>query len=178
MKTIDFVQFILFVILLIAIAPLLGRYMAKVFDGQKTWLHKPFGWLEKLTYKFSGVDAKEEMSWKSYAAAFMIFHICGIIILMILQMTQAWLPLNPQNLPNISWHSALNTAVSFITNTNWQGYSGEVTMSYFTQMVSLTVQNFLSAACGMAVAIAFIAERSRAAAPQDPSGSPRREVWG
>lgn len=156
MKIVDYVQFILFVTFLIGLTPPLGRFMAKVFEGEKTWLHKPLGWLENLTYKFSGIDSREEMSWKSYAAAFMAIHVVGIVVLMILQMTQAWLPLNPQALPNISWHSALNTAVSFITNTNWQGYSGEVTMSNFTQMAGLAVQNFLSAACGIAIAVALI----------------------
>lgn len=156
MKVIDYVQFIFFIMVLIAITPPLGQYMAKVFQGEKTWMHKPLGWLESLTYKFSGIDSKEEMSWKGYAAAFMIFHVVAIIVLMIFQMTQAWLPLNPQGLPNVSWHSALNTSVSFITNTNWQGYSGEVTMSNLTQMAALTVQNFLSAACGISVAIALI----------------------
>lgn len=163
MKINDYIQIIIFILLLVAITPPLGRFMARVFEGEKTWLHKPFGWLEKLTYKVSGINPSEVMTWKSYALAFMVFHIIGIIFLMIFQMTQAWLPLNPQALPNISWDSALNTAVSFITNTNWQGYSGEVTMSYLTQMTALTVQNFLSAACGIAVAIALtrgIARRS------------------
>ncbi len=156
MKIVDYVQFIFFVMILIAITPPLGLYMAKVFQGEKTWLQKHFGWLENLTYKASGIDPKEEMSWKGYVVAFMIFHVVSIIVLMMFQMTQVWLPLNPQGLPNVSWHSALNTSVSFITNTNWQGYSGEVTMSNLTQMAALTVQNFLSAACGIAVAIALI----------------------
>lgn len=163
MRINDYIQFIAYVALLIAITPPLGRFMAKVFQGEKTWLHKPLGWLENLTYKISGINLKEEMGWKGYAAAFMVFHIIGIIVLMVFQMTQAWLPLNPQALPNVSWHSALNTSISFITNTNWQGYSGEVTMSYLTQMAALTVQNFLSAACGIAIAIALtrgIARRS------------------
>jgi len=157
----DYIQFIIYIGLLIAITPVLGRYMAKVFLGEQTWLHKPLGWLENLTYKVSGINPKDEMSWKGYAAAFMVFHFIGIFVLMALQMTQASLPLNPQNLPNVSWHSALNTAVSFVTNTNWQGYSGEVTMSYLTQMSGLAVQNFLSAACGIAIAIALIRGISR-----------------
>ncbi len=151
----DYIQFFIFIILLIAITPPLGRYMAKVFTGEKTFLHKPLSWLENFTYKLSGINANEDMSWKSYATALMVFHLIAIVVLMILQMTQVWLPLNPQNLPNVVWHSALNTAVSFVTNTNWQGYSGEITMSYFTQMAGLTVQNFLSAACGIAVAVAL-----------------------
>lgn len=161
MKLNDYVQYILFIVALIAITPVLGRFMAKVFTDQKTWLHKPLGWLEKLTYKFSGVNPQEDMGWKTYAAAFMMFNIFGIAVVMLVQMTQAWLPLNPQNLPNVVWHSALNTAVSFVTNTNWQGYSGEVTMSYFSQMIALTVQNFVSAACGIAVAVALIRGISR-----------------
>ena len=151
----DYLQFIIFVVLLIAITPHLGRYMAKVFTGEKTLMHKALGWLENLAYKVSGINPNEDMGWKGYAAAFMVFHILAIVLLMVIQMTQAWLPLNPQNLSNVVWHSALNTAVSFVTNTNWQGYAGEVTMSNFTQMVGLTVQNFLSAACGIAVAVAL-----------------------
>jgi K+-transporting ATPase ATPase A chain len=152
----DYIQFVLFVALLAVLTPILGRYMALVFQGEKTGAHKILRPLENLTYKFSGINPKEEMSWKTYASAFLVFHLVAIIVLMIFQMTQVWLPLNPQHLPNISWHSALNTAVSFVTNTNWQGYSPEVTMSYFTQMAALSVQNFLSAACGIAVAIALI----------------------
>lgn len=152
----DYIQFFIYIILLIALTPLLGRYMAKVLQGEQTVVHRLFGWLENLTYKVSGINPREEMGWKTYAAALMVFNLLGIIVLMLIQMTQAWLPLNPQGLPNVVWHSALNTAVSFVTNTNWQGYSGEVTMSYLTQMIGLTVQNFLSAACGIAVAVALI----------------------
>lgn len=126
MRVNDYIQFIIYIVLLVAITPPLGRFMANVFGGEKTWLHKTLGWLENLTYKVSGINPKDEMGWRRYATAFMVFHFIGIIVLMVFQMTQASLPLNPQNLPNVSWHSALNTAVSFITNTNWQGYSGEV----------------------------------------------------
>ncbi len=157
----DYVQFIIFVGILILVTPPLGQFMANVFEGKRTWIHKAFGWLETLTYEVSGVNPNEEMTWKGYAAAFLIFHVVAIIVLMLLQMTQLWLPLNPQGLANISWHSALNTAVSFITNTNWQGYTPETTMSYFTQMAGLAVQNFLSAACGIAIAIALIRGISR-----------------
>lgn len=152
----DYLQFAIYVLLLIVITPPLGRFMARVFQGEKTFLSRPLGWLEQRTYLYSGIDPKEEMTWRGYALGFMIFHVIGILVLMLFQMIQFWLPLNPQNLPNVNWHSALNTSVSFITNTNWQGYSGEVTMSYLTQMMALTVQNFLSAACGIAVAIALI----------------------
>ena len=155
MRQNDYFQFIIFIAALIVITPFLGRYMAQVFTGERTRLQKPLMWLERLTYRISGIDSNEEMNWKTYVWAMIVFHLLGIFVLMLLQMTQAWLPLNPQNLPNISWHSALNTAVSFVTNTNWQGYSGEVTMSYLTQVAGLTVQNFLSAACGISVAIAL-----------------------
>lgn len=157
----DIVQIILFLVVLTAITPPLGTFMAKVFEGERTWLHRPLGWLEKLAYRFSGIDEKQEMNWKTYAIGLMIFNLFGIFLLVLVQMIQAWLPLNPQNLPNVSWHSALNTAVSFVTNTNWQGYSGEVTMSYFSQMTALAVQNFVSAAVGIAVAVALIRGISR-----------------
>jgi len=116
MKINDYVQFIIYIALLIAITPPLGRYMAKVFEGEKTWAHRILGWLETATYKISGVNPQEEMNWKGYTVAFLILHVVALVLVMGFQMTQAWLPLNPQNLPNVSWHSAFNTAVSFITN--------------------------------------------------------------
>lgn len=155
MTTYDFIQLALFLVLLIVTTPLLGGFIARVVQGQKHVLEKPLGWLERMAYRAGGIDSNEEMNWKSYAGALLIFNILGILVLIAVQMLQASLPLNPQNLPNVSWHSALNTAVSFVTNTNWQGYAGETTMSYFTQMASLAVQNFLSAATGLAVAVAI-----------------------
>lgn len=155
MQSHHYIQFGLYLLLIIAVTPPLGRYMARVFQGERFFIHKILGWLERLTYSASGVSPQIEMTWGQYAGAFLIFHIVGIFFLMLIQMTQAWLPLNPQNLPNVGWHLSFNTAVSFITNTNWQSYAGESTMSYFTQMTGLAVQNFLSAACGIAVAIAF-----------------------
>lgn len=166
MKSVDFIQWVLFVVLLIGLTPVLGRFMAKVFQGERTWLHRAFGWLETWIYKASGIDTAKDMRWQQYAVALLVFHILGIVIVAGLQMTQAWLPLNPRHLPNIAWDLALNTAVSFVTNTNWQAYAGEATMTHFTQMAALTVQNFLSAASGIAVAIALtraIARRSSSA---------------
>ncbi|MFI5390727.1 MAG: potassium-transporting ATPase subunit KdpA, partial [Bacteriovoracales bacterium] len=151
----DYVQLIFYVGCLIFLTPPLGRFIAKVFEGEKTWLHKPFGWVERLIYKISGIDQNVEMSAREYGWALMVFNIFGILIVFLFQILQAYLPFNPQNLPNVSWHSAINTAVSFVTNTNWQGYAGETTMSYLTQMAALTVQNFLSAAVGLSVAIAL-----------------------
>jgi potassium-transporting ATPase potassium-binding subunit len=163
MNTFDFIQLALFLFLLTVATPLVGGWIAQVMEGEAHFLSRPFGWLERLVYRCAGVDSAEQMSWKHYAAALIGFNMVGIVLVFAIQMLQGVLPLNPQNFVGVSWHSALNTAVSFVTNTNWQGYSGETTMSYFTQMVALTVQNFVSAATGIAVAIAVargIARRS------------------
>ena len=163
MNFFDYFQLLVYVGLLTALTPVMGSFMANIFSGKRTFLSPLLGWFERLAYRIMGVDEKTEMSWKEYSIALLIFNLFGILVLFVVQMVQSNLPLNPQHLPNISWQSALNTAVSFVTNTNWQGYSGETTMSYLTQMLTLTVQNFVSAAVGMAVAIAFtrgIARRS------------------
>lgn len=136
--------------ILTSLALILGEYMAKVFENKFNFA--PENWI----YKFLKIDKNKEMDWKTYAGSLVIFNIIGIVFLFILQEIQHILPLNPQNLGSVRWDTALNTAVSFVTNTNWQAYSGEQTMSYLTQMLGLTVQNFLSAAVGIAVAIAFI----------------------
>jgi len=156
MTTQDFIQIILFFAVLIGLTPILGNFMFKVFTGSKHLMSPLFGWLEKLTYKFSGIDPDEETNWKSYTFNMLTFNFIGFIFVFFIQLFQAQLPLNPANLPNVSWHSAFNTAVSFMTNTNWQGYSGETTLSYFVQMIGLTVQNFVSAATGIAVLLALI----------------------
>ena len=152
----DYMQIILFFALLIGLTPILGNFMFKVFTGSKHLMLPVFGWLEKLTYKFSGIDTNEETNWKTYTFSLLMFNLVGFVFVFLLQLFQAQLPLNPANLPNVSWHSAFNTAVSFMTNTNWQGYSGETTLSYFVQMIGLTVQNFVSAATGIAVLLALI----------------------
>lgn len=159
--TFDFLQIIIFVGLLIGLTPIMGNFMYKVFTGEKHLMSAPLGWLERLTYKFVGVNSAEETNWKSYALGLVLFNLVGFLFVFLLQLTQAFLPLNPTNLPNVSWHSAFNTAASFITNTNWQGYAGETTMSYFVQMLALTVQNFVSAATGIAVLIALARGLSR-----------------
>ena len=159
--TFDFLQIIIFLGLLIGLTPILGNYMYKVFTGEKHLMSAPFGWLERLTYKLAGVDAAEETNWKSYAFGMLLFNLIGFLFVFLLQLTQAYLPLNPANLPNVSWHSAFNTAVSFMTNTNWQGYGGENTLSYLVQMLALTVQNFVSAATGIAVLLALAKGLSR-----------------
>ncbi len=156
MKSTDILQVIIFVVALIALTPILGGFMAKIFSGERTFLSPILGWLEGLTYKASGVDPKEEMNWRDYAKSLLMFNFFGFVALFLLQTIQAQLPLNPQNLSNVNWHSSLNTAISFMTNTNWQGYAGETTMSYLTQMLGLTVQNFVSAATGIAVFLALV----------------------
>ena len=161
MTTQDFIQVILFFALLIGLTPILGNYMSKVFTGEKHFMLPVFGWLEKLTYKFTGVNPEEETNWKSYTFGLMMFNLIGFLFVFLIQLFQSHLPLNPANLPNVSWHSAFNTSVSFMTNTNWQGYAGETTLSYFVQMIGLTVQNFVSAATGIAVLLALIRGISR-----------------
>lgn len=150
------IQLVLFLVALVAIAPLLGKFMAKVFMGENHFMKPVFGWLEKSVYKVSGIRSEEEMNWKTYMFGVLLFNLFGMVFLFLIQVLQAYLPLNTEHLPNVSWHLSFNTAASFITNTNWQSYSGENTLSYFVQMVGLTVQNFVSAATGIAVAIALI----------------------
>jgi K+-transporting ATPase ATPase A chain len=160
----DLVQLGLYFGLLIAVTPLLGGYMARVFQGRRTWLSPVLMPLEKLVYRAGGTAPDEEMSWQRYFFTVLIFNVLGILSLIMLQMTQAHLPLNPQQFPNVPWALALNTAISFITNTNWQAYSGESTMSYFTQMTGLAVHNFLSAASGLGVLLAVTRGLARASA--------------
>jgi K+-transporting ATPase ATPase A chain len=161
MTTQDFIQIILYFAFLIGLTPILGNYMYKVFTGKKHLMLPVFGWLEKLTYKLTGIDGEEETNWKTYTFGLLMFNLVGLVFVFLLQILQSYLPMNPAHLANVSWHSAFNTSVSFMTNTNWQGYAGETTLSYFVQMIGLTVQNFVSAATGIAVLIALIKGLSR-----------------
>ena len=147
---------------LVALTPPLGAFMAKVFQGERTFLHPLLRPAERLVYRLSGADENEEMSWLRYFWAVMIFNGLGILALWALQAAQAALPLNPQKFGNVGWALGLNTAVSFITNTNWQNYSGESTLSYLTQMAGLAVHNFLSAATGIAILVAVARGLKRA----------------
>ena len=156
MKSTDLLQLGFFIILFVLLARPVGRYMAAVYTGKHTWLDPVLNPLERLFYRVSGVDPNHEMSWWEYAVAVMIFNILGIVLLFLIQIVQGRLPLNPQHFPGVRWDLALNTAVSFVTNTDWQNYGGESTMTYLTQMAGLTVQNFLSAATAMAALIALI----------------------
>jgi K+-transporting ATPase ATPase A chain len=161
LTTRELIQVILFFALIIGLTPILGKYMSKVFTGEKHFMLPVFSWLERFTYRFAGVNPNDESNWKSYALDLLIFNFIGFVFLFLIQLVQAYLPLNPAHLANVSWHSAFNTAISFVTNTNWQGYAGETTLSYFVQMVGLTVQNFVSAATGIAVLLAVIRGISR-----------------
>jgi K+-transporting ATPase ATPase A chain len=152
----DFAQLALFIAGLVAITPPLGRFMVRVFAGERHFLARVFGPIERAIYKLSGVNPAREMSWKAYAIAMLVFNIAGGVLLLVMELTQQWLPFNPQHLPNVPFALGFNTAVSFMTNTNWQAYSGENTMSYFTQMAGLAVHNFVSAATGIAVAVALV----------------------
>ncbi len=154
--TSTWLEIALYVLVLLLATKPLGAYMAKVLAGERTWVSPPLEPLERLCYRVARVDSLQEMSWKRYAAAMLFFNMAGLFVVYALQRLQHLLPLNPQKLGPVSADSAFNTAVSFATNTNWQCYSGETTMSYFTQMLGLTVQNFASAATGIAVLAAFI----------------------
>jgi len=149
-------QLIFYMVILLLLAKPLGSFMAKVYQGERTFLDRVLGPVERFIYRLSGVKADEEMNWKTYAVAAMLFNFLGLLVVYGLQRFQAALPLNPQGLGAVTSDSSWNTAVSFATNTNWQGYGGEVTMSYLSQMLGLAVQNFVSAAMGMAILVAFI----------------------
>jgi K+-transporting ATPase ATPase A chain len=145
-----------FLLLVLAAVKPLGLYMAHVFEGRAIWPLRAGAPLERAIYRLCAIEPTREMGWKEYAAGLLLFNALGALAVYLLQRCQLWLPLNPQRLSNLSADSAFNTAVSFITNTNWQGYSGESAMSYLTQMAGLAVQNFLSAASGIVVAIVLI----------------------
>jgi potassium-transporting ATPase potassium-binding subunit len=151
-----FFQLTFYVVVLIALAKPLGGYMARVYENRRVALDRILGPIERLIYRAAGVHSADEMGWKAYAIAMLLFNFLGLLVVYGLQRLQGALPLNPQGLGAVTPDSSFNTAVSFATNTNWQGYVGETTMSYLTQMLALTVQNFVSAAAGMATLAAFI----------------------
>jgi potassium-transporting ATPase potassium-binding subunit len=156
MNAYGWIQIISYLTVLVLLAKPLGAFMARVYQGERTFLDPALRPVERLIYKFSGVNADQDMNWKTYAIAVMVFNVLGLLAVYFLQRLQALLPLNPQGLSAVTPDSSWNTAVSYATNTNWQGYGGEVTMSYLSQMLALTVQNFVSAATGMAVLVALI----------------------
>ncbi len=150
------IQNILFLVLLLALAVPLGPFIAKVMEGERTFLHPVLGPVERGFYRLMGISGEEDMGWKTYAWAITLFNLLGIAAVFLLQKIQAVPVLNPEAMVKVPTDLAFNTAVSFTTNTNWQAYGGETTMSYLTQMLGLTVQNFLSAATAIAVLVALI----------------------
>jgi len=150
-----YMQLAFYLVVLIGLAKPLGLYMARVYQGEPAFLNRAGAPLERFLYRIAGVDPAREMRWTQYAIAMLLFNFLGFLGVYALQRLQGVLPFNPQSMPAVSPDSSFNTAISFITNTNWQGYGGESTMSYLTQMLALTVQNFVSAATGMATLVAF-----------------------
>jgi K+-transporting ATPase ATPase A chain len=149
-------QIAIYLIVLILLAKPLGGYMARVYQAEQTIFDRILNPVERLIYRLGGIDPAKEMNWKVYAIAMLVFNLFGLLVVYALQRLQYVLPLNPQAMTAVTPDSSFNTAVSFASNTNWQGYGGETTMSYLTQMLGLTVQNFVSAATGMAILVAFI----------------------
>ena len=156
MNYFDYLQIFVYLLLLVALTPLIGNYMFKVFDNRPFKGKGIFSWIETGIYKIIGVKSESQQNWKQYAFALLSFNLLGFLFVFVIQLIQKQLPLNPQHLENVSWALAFNTAVSFMTNTNWQSYAGETTLSYFTQLIGLTVQNFVSAATGFGVALVLI----------------------
>src|ERR1700678_1182484 len=146
----------LFLLVIFALTKPMGVFMSHVFDGGKTFLDPMLRPLERLLYRVTGVDETREMRWTEYAIAMLLFSGVSMVVLYLIQRLQHALPWNPQSLANVGTDLAFNTAASFTTNTNWQSYVPEVTMSYFTQMAGLAYHNFASAACGIAIAVAII----------------------
>jgi len=156
MNIFSWLQLIFYMVVLFALVKPLGLFMTRVYEGERTFLDPVLRPVEKLIYRLSGVHPDQEMNWKVYAIAMMLFNGLGLLAVYALQRLQGFLPLNPAGFGAVSPDSSWNTAISFATNTNWQGYGGETTMSYLTQMLAMTVQNFVSAATGMAILIALI----------------------
>src|SRR5579872_3534824 len=150
-------QILFFLLLIFAVTKPLGVFMARVFSREKTFLDPVLRPIERLLYRVTGVDEAHEMPWTEYAISMLLFSLVSMLVLYLIQRLQAYLPFNPQKFAGVTpTHLAFNTAASFTTNTNWQAYAGETTMSYFTQMAGLAYHNFVSAAVGIALAIAFI----------------------
>ncbi|GLO44429.1 MULTISPECIES: potassium-transporting ATPase subunit KdpA [Pseudomonas] len=163
MHSYDFALLLAFFAIVLLPAPWLGRFYFKVMEGQRTWLSPVLGPVEQACYRLAGVRAGQEQNWQQYTLALLAFNLAGLLLLFTVLLLQGYLPFNPQHLPGQEWSLAFNTAVSFVTNTNWQAYSGEASVSYLSQMLGLTVQNFVSAATGLAVLVALcrgIARRS------------------
>lgn len=150
------IQYSLYLIILVVLAIPLGKYIGKVMNGEKVFLSKILNPIENFIYKILRIDKDEEMDWKKYSVSIIAFSVIGFVILFLLQIVQGILPLNPEDIKGVTWDLSFNTTSSFVTNTNWQSYSGESQLSYLTQMLGLTVQNFVSAAVGIAVLFVLI----------------------
>src|SRR5271156_2242640 len=149
-------QFVVFFAVLLLLMRPLGLYIARVLEGERTFLDPVLRPTERLLYRACGVQADQEMSWQQYSIAMLMFSFVSLLLTYVIERTQSWLPWNPQHLAGVAPALAFNTAASFTTNTNWQSYTPETTMSYFTQMVGLAYHNFLSGAIGIAVAVALV----------------------
>jgi K+-transporting ATPase ATPase A chain len=156
MNMLDWLQITLYLLVLLLLVKPLGAYMARVFQGEWVFLTRAVGPVERVIYRIARVNSSDEMDWKTYAFAMLLFNAAGLLLVYALQRLQGVLPLNPQDLSAVKPDLAFNTAVSFATNTNWQSYGGETTMSYLTQMLGFTVQNFVSAATGIAILVALV----------------------
>ena len=156
MTVAGWIEILLYVAVLVALTPVLGGYMARVFRGDHVLLGRVFEPVERVLYRVLGVSPERGQDWKSYARSVLIFGVASAVLLYVILRTQGLHPWNPQGLSSPTWDVSLNTTSSFVTNTNWQYYGGETTMSYFSQMAGLAVQNFVSAGVGIAVLIAFI----------------------
>src|SRR5262252_9256484 len=168
MTAIGWLQILVFFAAIIAVTKPLGVYMFRVFEGDRQPLPRSFGRLERLCNRLSGVDPRTEQTWKQYAFALLAFSAFGLVVTYLIQRLQDVLPFNPQHFGAVEPTSAFNTAASFTTNTNWQGYSGESTMSYLSQMAGLAWHNFTSAAVGIGVALALSRGLTRKLAPDAP----------
>jgi len=157
----DYAQMAVLLVLVIAVTKPLGVYLSKVFWGEKTSLHRVVRPVECWVYRFAGIDEHGDMGWRSYASSLLVFSAAGVAVLYALFRLQAFLPLNPHGVPGMPSHIAFNTAVSFVSNTNWQTYAGEAALSYLSQMMGLTWQNFVSAAVGLCVAVALVRSLTR-----------------
>ena len=155
MQVQDYWLILAFFALVLVTAPFLGRYFFNAMEGKRNLLSPVLQPLERLCYRVSGVDPERVRDWKTYRLKMLAFSAVSLVVLFSILMLQHLLPLNPQQLPGLEWTLAFNTAVSFVTNTNWQAYSGEAALSYFSQMVGLGVQNFVSPAVGLAILVAF-----------------------
>src|SRR6476619_5766772 len=151
-----FLQIAIFCALIVAVVPLLGGHMARVFRGERTFIDPVAAPMERFTYRLLRIDPEHGQDWKAYARSVILFSLAGWLVLFLILRTQTLHPFNPESFHSGTWDLSFNTASSFVTNTNWQFYGGETTLSYFSQMAGLTVQNFVSAGTGIAVAIALI----------------------